>query len=374
MEFNGFFGTAYPVTGGIAVPFFSLCMIVKNEESVIARCLESVHDVFDEIIICDTGSTDNTKEIAGWFTDKVFDFKWCDDFSRARNFAFSKSSGDYNMWLDADDVLTEENRLKLLDLKNNIPAQTDVVMMPYCTAFDENGTPTFTFYRERIVKNDGRLLFSGRVHEVIVPRGKVIYSDIAVYHKSIKQNYSNRNLLIYEKQIADGESLTERDKFYYGRELYYHKKYDKCREILTDFLNGDGWIENKIEACKIIAYSYLADGETDKAVSALTDSFLYDSPRAEICCELGYIFIKKEMYSTAAFWFKTALDCPKSTNGAFVSEDCYGFIPAIELAVCYDKLGDIKTAEYYNELAGTFKPDAPSYLYNKQYFNKKHYE
>lgn len=356
------------------MPVFSLCMIVKNEEKVLARCLESVHNVFDEIIICDTGSTDNTKEIAGRFTDKIFDFAWCDDFSKARNFAFSKSSGDYNMWLDADDVLTEENRLKLLEFKKNITSDTDVVMMPYCTAFDESGKPTFSFYRERIVKNNGVLLFGGRVHEAIAVRGNVIYSDIEVHHKSIKQNYSKRNLMIYEKQFADGADFSPRDKFYYGRELYYHKQFDKCRNVLNDFINSDGWIENKIEACKILAYSYLDEGRTDKAVSALTDSFLYDAPRAEICCELGYIFIKKEMYSTAAFWFKTALDCKKSTNGAFVSEDCYGFIPAIELAVCYDKLGDIKTAEYYNELAGIFKPDAPSYLYNKQYFNKKHYE
>lgn len=356
------------------MPVFSLCMIVKNEEKVLARCLESVHDVFDEIIICDTGSTDGTKEIACHFTDKIFDFAWCDDFSKARNFAFSKSSGEYNMWLDADDILTEKSRRKLLEFKENMSSDIDVVMMPYCTAFDENGRPTFSFYRERIVKNNGRFLFGGRVHEAVPISGNVIYSDIEVHHKSVKQGYGKRNLLIYEKQIESGEMLTPRDKFYYGRELYYHKKYNKCREILADFIGGDGWTENKIEACKILAYSYLAEGRTDRAVSVLTDSFLYDSPRAEICCELGYIFINKEMYDCAVFWFKTALDCEKNTNGAFVSEDCYGFIPAIELAVCYDKLGDSRTAEYYNELAGTFKPDDSSYLYNKQYFNKRHYE
>lgn len=356
------------------MPVLSLCMIVKNEEKVLARCLESVCDVFDEIIICDTGSTDATKEIAYRFTDKIFDFKWCDDFSKARNFAFSKSSGEYNMWLDADDILTDENRQKLLEFKENMPSDVDAVMMPYCTAFDENDKPTFSFYRERIVKNNGRLLFSGRVHEAIAVSGNVIYSDIAVHHKSVKQNYSRRNLLIYEKQLEDGDSFTPRDKFYYGRELYYHKNYNKCREILDDFISGDGWIENKIEACKILAYSYLAEGRTEKAVSAFTDSFIFDAPRAEICCELGYIFTKKELYSTAAFWFKTALGCKKSTNGAFISEDCYGFIPAIELAVCFDKLSDFKKAEYYNELAGTFKPDSPSYLYNKQYFNKKNFD
>ena len=65
----------------------SLCMIVKNEERVLKRCLDSVRDLVDEIIIVDTGSTDATKRIAAGYTDKIYDFTWNDDFSAARNFA-----------------------------------------------------------------------------------------------------------------------------------------------------------------------------------------------------------------------------------------------------------------------------------------------
>ena len=63
----------------------SLCMIVKNEEKVLSRCLDSVKDAVDEIIIVDTGSEDNTKNIASQYTDKIYDFKWVYDFSAARN-------------------------------------------------------------------------------------------------------------------------------------------------------------------------------------------------------------------------------------------------------------------------------------------------
>ena len=93
----------------------SLCMIVKNEEAVLARCLESIKDAVDEIIIVDTGSTDHTKEIAEKYTDLVYDFPWINDFSAARNFSFSKASKDYIMWLDADDVVTEENQKKIIE-------------------------------------------------------------------------------------------------------------------------------------------------------------------------------------------------------------------------------------------------------------------
>ena len=98
----------------------SLCMIVKNEEEVLARCLDSVKDLVEEIIIVDTGSYDKTKEIAYKYTDKVYDFLWENDFSEARNFAFSKATKDYQMWLDADDIITEDNKIKILQIKKNL--------------------------------------------------------------------------------------------------------------------------------------------------------------------------------------------------------------------------------------------------------------
>ena len=91
----------------------SLCMIVRNEEAVLARCLDSIRDEVDEIIIVDTGSSDNTKEIAARYTDKIYDFKWIDDFAAARNFSFSKATMEFAMWLDADDVLTSTDKKKV---------------------------------------------------------------------------------------------------------------------------------------------------------------------------------------------------------------------------------------------------------------------
>ena len=109
----------------------SLCMIVKNEEKVLARCLDSIADLMDEIIIVDTGSTDATKEIAARYTDNIYDFEWIQDFSAARNFAFSKATKEYIYSADADEVLDEENHKRFAELKQVLLPEIEMVQMKY---------------------------------------------------------------------------------------------------------------------------------------------------------------------------------------------------------------------------------------------------
>ena len=90
-------------------------MIVKNEEAFLSQCLESIKDVVDEIIIVDTGSTDNTREIARQMGAKVFEFPWTNDFSAPRNESIRQAAGHYILWLDADDRMDPEEITKLLN-------------------------------------------------------------------------------------------------------------------------------------------------------------------------------------------------------------------------------------------------------------------
>ena len=351
----------------------SLCMIVKNEEDVLARCLDSVKAAVDEIVIVDTGSTDRTKEIAETYTDKVFDFTWIDDFSAARNFAFSKASMDYCLWLDADDVLLPGDLAGLLELKGSMPAQTDVVMMKYNVAFDAGGNPTFSYYRERLVRNLHRPLWQGAVHEVIAPFGQVAWSEVAVTHKKERQGDPDRNLRIFESRLAQGIQPQPRERFYYARELYYHARWaDAARELRAFLDDGRGWVENDIEACRFLAYClYRLDRERD-ALKALLESFAYAAPRAETCCDLGKHFLDRAAYDQAAFWYELALTRPRDDrSGAFVQPDCYGYLPCIQLCVCYDRLGRRAQAEAYNLRAGEYKPDDPAYRSNLAYFAGK---
>ena len=353
------------------MPTVSLCMIVKNEEMHLARCLESVAELVDEIIIVDTGSTDRTVELASRYTSKVYSHPWKDDFSDARNYSFSKASMDYCMWMDADDILEESDKDKFVQLKRSLSSDIDIVMMRYHTSFDEAGKPSFSYFRERWIRNCAEYRWVGEVHEVIPPKGKMIYSDVAICHKKIGSGDPDRNLKIYQKMIADGKLLEPRQQYYYGRELFYHKRFEEAIAVLEGFLlSGEGWVENKIEACSICANCYNQMGQEQSALLSLLRSMSFDLPRAELCCEIGKYFLEHGMYQNAIYWYETALNLPKNEySGGFMLPDCYDYIPLMQLCVCYDRLGDSEKAKDYNDKAGACKPYSQAYLYNKRYFD-----
>lgn len=348
----------------------SLCMIVKNEEDVLERCLKSAAGLVDEVIIVDTGSTDRTREIAARFTSKIYDFPWRDDFAAARNESFSHASMDYCMWLDADDVLLEADQAAFLSMKETLDPAVSVVMAPYHTGFDQDGHVTFSYYRERLIKNRAGMRWAGAVHEAITPVGQIFYADFAVTHRKTRPSDPDRNLRIYQAQLAAGKVLEPRQQFYYGRELYYHNQWEEALSVFEQFLSdGRGWVENNIDACCLCAYCREQMGQPEAALAALLRTFTYDRPRAEACCEIGRWFFQKEQYSQAAYWYALALTCPRDDRrGGFVSPDCYGYLPCIQLCVCYSRLGDQKRAESFNELAAACQPDSPAVLRNRAWF------
>lgn len=351
----------------------SLCMIVKNEEDVIGRCLECVKDIVDEIIIVDTGSTDSTIEIVKKYTPKIYHFKWVDDFSKARNYAFSKATQDYIMWLDADDILFENDRIHLKQLKNDLAPSIDMVMMKYHVAFDEHNNPTLSYYRERLLSRKKNYQWISPIHEVIPPSGNILYSDIAIAHKKLHPSDKTRNLKIFNKMITEGLELDPRQQFYYSRELYYNGQYQKAIENFNQFLDSkQGWIENCISACIDLSDCYQKINQPHNALLALLKSFEFDKPRPEICCKLGNHFLENNSIEIAIFWYELAISNPSDMkNGGFHHTDYCGYIPYIQLCVCYDKLGNTEKAIFYNNKAGKLKPNDKAFLYNQNYFQTK---
>lgn len=352
----------------------SLCMIVKNEEAVLARALTAIKDVADEIIIVDTGSTDRTREIAAKFTPHVYDYEWQQDFSAARNYAVSKATMDYWMWLDADDVVTPENLTALQNLKETLDSGIQIVMMKYITGFDENGNPAFSYYRERLIKNGCGYLWMGKVHEAVPPAGKILYAPIEIEHRKMGTGDPDRNLNIYETMIRNHERLEPRHQFYYGRELYFHGQYEKAVKVFRHFLSEPGgWVENQIDACLQLSHCYLKLNRETESLNALFGSFVFDLPRAEICCEIGRQMLLMQRCEQAIYWYQQALaKKPQESSGAFIQQDCYDYIPCLQLCVCYDRMGSFREAYRFHRRAQKIKPDSEAVRYNQSYFESQH--
>ena len=345
----------------------SLCMIVKDEEEVIGRCLESVSGLVDEIIIVDTGSSDRTKEIVKNYTDRVVDFQWIDDFAAARNFSFQQATQDYILWLDADDIFTLEDQEKLALLKQSLPSSTDAVSMNYHLGFDEEGNVTALLRRYRLVKRENNFRWIGAVHEFLSVSGNLVDGDVAVTHSPLSHD-RERNLRIYRRLIESGETLSPRDMFYYANELMDHGHFKEARDYYKKFLDSKlGWIEDNIQACLKLANCYYELNDKESSLHSTLQTLAYDVPRPETCCRLGYSFLEQGNNEAAIHWYHQALLYEVKQPISFQNTAFSTWLPHLQLCVLYDRLKQYDRAYHHNELARKYKPMDDRIIGNKQY-------
>ncbi|MBC1791608.1 glycosyltransferase [Listeria seeligeri] len=220
-------------------PLISICMIVKNEAHILRQSLASFRKFTEEIIIVDTGSTDETKKIAKEFTDFVYDFEWTGNFSDARNFAATKATGKWIMAIDADECLEEESYLKF---KKQLKLQNESIYMAQIISFTgEKGRVTTTNHMPRIYKNDGTICFRGVIHEQLEAVDKhsieAGIADVKIYHYGYmseiveKQGKSNRNLRLLEKEVKNNKD-SGFVHFNIGQEM---NRLGKNKEALKEF-------------------------------------------------------------------------------------------------------------------------------------------
>ncbi len=184
------------------MPTISLCMIAKDEEKNIGTVLECAKKFADEIIVVDTGSSDRTPEIAKEFGAKVYHFQWCDDFSAARNESLKYATGDWIMWLDADDYIDEENIKRIIELKKNLPKSRDEAYYFIIESKISEGDETsWYWFQIRLFPNHQDLKFEGRIHEqVIFSLSRLKIREVYTTLKIIHRGYEDRSKL--------GEKLT----------------------------------------------------------------------------------------------------------------------------------------------------------------------
>lgn len=350
----------------------SLCMIVKNEEDTLGRCLDSVKHVVDEINIVDTGSTDRTVEIAKQYTDRVYHFEWIGSFAAARQESFKYATKDYILYLDADDVLLEEDGDKLLHLKETLDPAVDAVSMYYHAGTDEYGNVTLKYRWNRLVKRARNYRWKGDCHMYLDVYGNIINTDIAVTHKKIRHS-AGRALNIFAQKLERGEPFSARDYFYYGNELRENGDYAQAIESYKHNLScAGGWIEDNIHACIYMADCYRHLNEPEQELDALLRSMRYGEPKPEALSRMGYHFYRKRQYKTAVYWYVAATRHePDPDQWSFSYPAYYTWYPHLQLCNCYYYLGQYDKSYEHNEKAREYVPQNQHVLYNKKLLEEK---
>ena len=328
----------------------SVCMIVKNEEKVLARCLDSLAGLWEELIIVDTGSTDKTKEIASKYTDKIYDFSWTGNFSDARNYSFSKAGCDYVYAADADEVLDEENREKFLILKNALDAESEIeiVQMYYGNQLSQNSIYNFDKeYRPKLYKRQRSFHWQEPIHEAVRLEPVVFDSDIVICHKP-QGEHGGRDLTYFEKMLEEGHKLSKRMQDIYLRELYFvgdKHNLERGHEYLLQLTMSESTDSDLFQKAIAILCKEARILNSDGAVLKYSLKGVASQGSSELCMELGHYFYEKKDWEEAAIWYYNAAyetPCQMSFKSA-TSE------PLEKLVSCYENLGMSQVAKEYQD-------------------------
>ena len=329
----------------------SICMIVKNEEAVLARCLDCFDSISDEIIIVDTGSTDGTKSIAAKYTDKIYDYIWKDDFAAARNYAFSKAAMEYVYSADADEVIDEENRQRFLLLKQSLLPEIEIVQMQYANQLLYNTTYNYdTEYRPKLYKRLRDIRWVEPVHEM-VDLSPVIYdSDIVVRHMPVS-GHAGRDFQIFQKQIAMQGRLSKRLFGMYARELFIAGTDQDFIEAFAYFdtiAGEETYEERERKMCEcVLVRCCLIRGDVTGLMKYCLRNIADAKGSSEVCYLLGEYFYQAGDYREAVIWYYNAVyetECELNIHYA-------GDYPLYKLAQCYRLLGNREQEEAFAGLA-----------------------
>lgn len=345
----------------------SLTLIVKNEEKHISRVLEHAHIFADEIVIVDTGSQDNTKNEAKKFTNKIYDFEWCDNFSKARNFGIEKCTKDFVMWLDADDLISEENAYKIKEIFSN-EINWDRLLIPYHAHFYPNGKVKLSTRRTRIFRNNGKFSFCYPIHESIISNYndiREINTDISVKHANIHRTESSRerNLRILEKILSSDKYKNDfHILWHYAKELPAEKSLDVYEKLISMKYPN----KNKSIICIELARNYIKLKRYNEAISTLGRAISFYPLRKEPFFELGKLYYEVNRYKESLQMFLICENMTVSKEdmrdySLYEGERCYDWI-----SVSYANTKNYKKAIEYVQKCIDIAPNNDRYRRNEK--------
>lgn len=290
----------------------SVCMIVKDEGKVLEKCLESIKAYDYEIIIVDTGSKDNTKEIALKYTNNVFDFAWCNDFSKARNFSIDKASNDFVLILDADEIITDLDKIILKEFITGDNEKVGRILRK--NEYSRNNSRFI--YKEYVNRlfNRTKYKYTGTIHEQIVRKDNKSYDTynlpVVLEHfgydseELTRKNKVSRNIEMLKESLKKNDS----DPYIYyqlGKSFYLEEKFIEAKFNFEKALtfNLDTKLEYVQDLVESYGYSLINIGEYQDAMKFLN---LYEEFKksADFIFLIALIYMNNGLFDEAIAEFK----------------------------------------------------------------------
>lgn len=343
----------------------SICMIVKNEENILEKCLMQLYPLGYEIIIVDTGSTDNSRQIALRFTDKVYDFTWTGNFSEARNYAIGKASREYILMIDSDEIVVSFDKDKLEELIHKNPDKIGRVLI--ISEYSRGNESYRTSSRLSRLFSKNLYCYEGRIHEQVVPIDGVLPGDIYdapvnIHHGGYdggietRRKKTERNIELLLKELADeGENpytLYQLGKSYYMQEDYMAacQYFDKA--LYYDLDTRLEYVQDMVES---YGYALINSEQYEKAMqlSAIYDEFAVN---ADFVFLMGLIYMNNAKFTEAIGEFIKA-----SRMSVYKMDGVNSYRAYYNIGVIYECLGQKDKARIYYGKSGDYEPALSRY-------------
>lgn len=336
-------------------------MIIKDEEQYLEKCLKKALDYVDEIVIVDTGSTDKSKTIAKGYTDKIYDFEWCNDFSKARNFSLSKATHDWVLILDADEMVLEFNEIKIEEFIKSHNKEKIVGRIKITNLFEDNNEiKKSTVYVSRLF-NRKSFYYEGPIHEQIMAKDKSKYivknTAIVVEHLGYLDEIMNkkdkyaRNITLLKGALKDNK-----------RDPYYHYQLGKSYYKAQQYKIADESFKKAISLCKNFKYEYAQDLVESHGYALLkcgkyVEAMELKGYQKEYDHSPDYNFIMGLIYMNNGK-FQKAIDSFQKCIGKHEGkvEGINSYQPNYNIGVIYQTLGHTQEAITFYKKCGNYSP------------------
>ncbi len=343
----------------------SLCMIVRNEEESIARCLQSAVALVDEIIIVDTGSTDQTLEICRTFGAEIYSLDWSHNFSEARNESLSHAKGEWILILDADDELPISSHAHIRNLTDQEPY--DAFFFITKNLVGNSKHPSVLNYAQlRLFKNRSSFRFTGAIHERIpkLSNTRYLLAPISIIHRGYldnvvqKHNKVDRNLAILQVELQQ-RPFDPTLHYYTGNEwLRAGKLSDAVQHyeqamILQEGADAQYWLP---ELPAKYAYTLWQIGQVDKAVEVVRQAIGEFPAYTDLYFLLGSLYIEQQRVDLAHDAFEKCVDLGEAPPTFPTQEGCGTYLPTFFLGVIALVEKNVLRARTFFEQSVHFRP------------------